>query len=90
VVSYVYFWIAKEVADEGDGTARSRRAQLEGGVPRCCGGGLTIAVNNLEVGNAFGFRCTHINLDCFSLGEATHVPFGKEPVGEEREEDKFG
>src|SRR5690348_10303066 len=33
---------------------------------------------------------THVNLDSISFREPAHMPLGKESIGEEREQDKFG
>ena len=51
---------------------------------------VVLAQDNFKVLNATEIGNTHIDLDSISVGEATHVAFGKESVGKEREEDEFG
>lgn len=70
-----------------------KQSLLEVLVARACEKGLAmsgiVAADAFEAGDVTGAGCTHINLDGFSIPEA-HVPFGEEPVGEEREENELG
>lgn len=78
----------------GAAAGEDRRAQLQLGAFAGWRGTVlafvVLAQDNFKVLIATEIGNTHIDLNSISVREATHVAFGKESVGKEREEDEFG